>query len=129
MAQTAGRKPHFGVAVLYDGESERMADRQQKYVDELLTLVAGEFDIDIEIFRGNWTKESIEQAMADAYAAPQIDMLLVTGFVSNQLAAASGRYPKPTFLPTIVDTGLLPAIAVHVYRFQLQRGHAPLGER
>lgn len=112
MAQTAGSKPHFGVAVLYDGESERMADRQQKYVDELLTLVSGEFDIDIEIFRGNWTKESIEQAMADAYAAPQIDMLLVTGFVSNQLAAASGRYPKPTFLPTIVDTGLLPAIAV-----------------
>lgn len=110
-AQTDTSKPHFGVAVLYDGESERMADRQQKYVDELLTLVSGEFDIDIDIFRGDWSKESIEQAMTDAYAAPQIDMLLVTGFVSNQLAAARGHYPKPTFLPTIVDTGLLPAAA------------------
>jgi outer membrane protein len=107
-AQRASTKPHFGVAVLYDGESERMADRQQKYVDELLTLVSGEFDITIEEFRGNWTKESIEQAMLDAYSAPQIDMLLVTGFVSNQLVAAWGDHPKPTFLPTIVDTGLLP---------------------
>jgi outer membrane protein TolC len=34
-------------------------------------------------------------------------MLLVTGFVSNQLVAAWGDHPKPTFLPTIVDTGLL----------------------
>ena len=107
-AQTSAAKPHFGVAVLYDGDSERMADRQQKYVDELLTLVSGEFDITIEEFRGNWTKESIEQAMLDAYSAPQIDMLLVTGFVSNQLVAAWGDHPKPTFLPTIVDTGLLP---------------------
>ncbi len=107
-AQGVSTKPHFGVAILYDGESERMADRQQKYVDELLTLVSGEFDITIEEFRGNWTKESIEQAMLDAYSAPQIDMLLVTGFVSNQLVAAWGDHPKPTFLPTIVDTGLLP---------------------
>ncbi len=107
-AQSAPEKPHFGVAVLYDGESERMAARQQKYVDELLTLVSGEFDISIEVFRGNWTKESIEQAMLDAYNAPQIDMLLVTGFVANQLVAAWGEHPKPTFLPTIVDTGLLP---------------------
>jgi outer membrane protein len=107
-AQRASTKPHFGVAVLYDGESERMADRQKKYVDELLTLVSGEFDISIEIFRGNWTKESIEQAMLDAYNAPQTDMLLVTGFVANQLVAAWGEHPKPTFLPTIVDTGLLP---------------------
>ena len=107
-AQGVSTKPHFGVAVLYDGESERMADRQQTYVDELLTLVSGEFDITIEEFRGNWTKESIEQAMLDAYNAPQIDMLLVTGFVANQLVAAWGDHPKPTFLPTIVDTGLLP---------------------
>jgi outer membrane protein len=106
-AQSVSVKPNFGVAVLYDGESERMADRQQKYVDELLTLVSGEFDVSIEVFRGNWTKESIEQAMLDAYNAPRIDILLVTGFVSNQLVAAWADHPKPTFLPTIVDTGLL----------------------
>lgn len=107
-AQEMSGKPHFGVAVLYDGESERMADRQQKYVDELLTLVSGEFDVTIEVFRGDWTKESIEQAMHDAYESPAIDLLLVTGFVANQLVAAWGDHPKPTFLPTIVDTGLLP---------------------
>ena len=107
-AQEVSGKPHFGVAVLYDGESERMADRQQKYVDELLTLVSGEFDVTIEVFRGDWTKESIEQAMHDAYESPAIDLLLVTGFVANQLVAAWGDHPKPTFLPTIVDTGLLP---------------------
>jgi outer membrane protein TolC len=109
-AQTA--RDRVGVAVIYDGESERMAERQQKYIEELLVLVASEFDVRIEVFRGDWTKESIEQAMADAYDAPQIDLLLVTGFVANQLAAAGQDYPKPTFLPTIIDTGLLPVAAV-----------------
>jgi len=110
LAQTA-RIP-VGVAVIYDGESERMADRQQKYIDELLTLVASEFDVRIEFFRGDWSKDSIEKAIADAYDAPQIDLLLVTGFVANQLAAAGKDHPKPTFLPTIIDTGLLPVAAV-----------------
>jgi len=110
LAQSA-RMP-VGVAVIYDGESERMAIRQQKYIDELLTLVAGEFDVRVEFFRGDWSKDSIEQAIADAYDAPQIDLLLVTGFVANQLAAAGQDHPKPTFLPSIVDTGLLPMAAV-----------------
>jgi outer membrane protein len=32
---------------------------------------------------------------------------LITGFVTNQLAASREDYPKPTFLPAILDTGIL----------------------
>ena len=34
-------------------------------------------------------------------------MVLVTGFVANQLAATCSEFPKPAFLPIILDTRLL----------------------
>ena len=96
------------VAVVADGANNRLAGQQQKYVDELLALTSSEFDVEIQRFSGNWEKESIEAALADAYSSPDVDMLLVTGFISNQLAATRETFPKPTFLPVIIDTNLLP---------------------
>ena len=49
----------------------------------------------------------MEAAIDRAYADADVDMVLVTGFVSNQFAAIRSDYPKPTFLPIILDTGLL----------------------
>ena len=113
-AQGVSTKPHFGVAILYDGDSERMAARQQNYVDELLTLVSGEFDITIEVFRGNWTKESIEQAMLDAYNSPQIDMLLVqaSSLISwwrPGVIIPSQHSCQPSWIPACYPTRHLPA--------------------
>lgn len=99
------------VAVVSDGYSERLSDTQQKYEDELLALTAGEFDVQIRAFPGEWSKESINAAIDRAYADPDVDMILVTGFVANQLAATKRVFSKPTFLPIILDIGLLAGIA------------------
>lgn len=106
MAPAMGQQ-EYTVAVVGDGPSDRLANLQQRYVDELLVLTSGEFDVRIRRFDGAWTQESIVAAIDDAYADPGVDLVLVIGFVANQLAATRREFPKPTFLPIILDVGLL----------------------
>jgi len=95
------------VAVVLDGPSDRLANQQQLYVDELLVLTANEFDVEIRKFVGEWSKDSTLSTIDVAYADPDVDLVLIVGFVANQLAATRSEFPKPTFLPVILDTGLL----------------------
>jgi len=95
------------VAVVLDGPSARLANQQQLYVDELLVLTSIEFDVEIRNFVGEWTKASTLSTIDAAYADPDVDLVLIIGFVANQLAATRSEFPKPTFLPVILDTGLL----------------------
>ena len=107
LATPALAQQRVGVAVIGDGEIERFSNQREIYVNELLALTENEFDVRISTSNGNWTRESIESAVAEAYADPAIDMVLVTGFVANQVVAIRREFPKPTFLPIIIDTGLL----------------------
>ena len=95
------------VAVVMDGPSDRLGNQQQLYVDELLALTANEFDVEIRRFLGEWNRGSTLSTIDAAYADPDVDLVLITGFVANQLAATRSEFPKPTFLPLILDTGLL----------------------
>ena len=100
------------VAVVLDGPSDRLAAQQQRYVDELLVLTANEFDVEIRTYVGAWSKDSTLSSIDAAYADPDVNLVLVTGFVGNQLAATRSEFPKPTFLPVILDTGLLKCLKV-----------------
>jgi outer membrane protein TolC len=97
----------FVVAVVADGPSDRLEGLHQIYVGELLALTAGEFDVQIRRFSGDWSKESVDAAIEEAYSAPDVDLVLVTGFVANQIVATKREFSKPTFLPIIIDTTLL----------------------
>ncbi len=97
----------FVVGVISDGPADRFVEQHKKYIDELLTLTAGEFDVQIRRFPGDWSRDSISAAIEEAYVDPEIDLVLVTGFVANQIAAARPEFTKPTFLPLIIDIGLL----------------------
>ena len=100
------------VAVVEDGSSDRLSSLHQVYVDELLALTSSDFDVEIRRFSGNWDKTSIEQSLEDAYSDEEVDHVLVVGFVANQLAATRQLFPKPTFLPLILDTGLVASPSV-----------------
>ena len=113
IALTFGASPvfaqqRFDIAVVHDGSNDRLESQRQTYVDELLALTENEFDVRIRDFPGAWTQQSIEAALASAYADAEIDMVLVTGFIAAQFATQRDEYPKPTFLPLILDPGLLP---------------------
>ena len=98
---------HVVVGIVGDGPSDRFESQHQIYVDELLALTSSEFDVEIRRFEGGWSKESIDDAITDAYADRDVDLVLVTGFVANQIAAIRPEFPKPTFLPIIIDVGLV----------------------
>lgn len=97
------------VAVVTDGPADRLQEQHMLYTDELLALTANEFDVEIRRFVGEWSKESALAAIDAAYADDAVDLVLMTGFVANQLAATRATFPKPTFLPVILDTNLLQA--------------------
>ncbi|MDJ0709015.1 MAG: TolC family protein [Woeseiaceae bacterium] len=106
-ASPASAQQRFDIAVVYDGSEDRLASQRRTYIDELLALTEDEFDVRIHVYRGEWTQQSIEAAFEAAYADPDIDMVLVTGFIASQLGTQRTEYPKPTFLPLILDPGLL----------------------
>ena len=97
----------FVVAVLTDGPSDRFEKEHQKYIDELLALTSSEFDVQIRRRSGDRNRESIILTLDETYADPDIDLVMVTGFITNQLAAIRKTYSKPTFLPQIIDTALI----------------------
>jgi outer membrane protein TolC len=98
---------HVVVGVVVDGPSDRFELQHQIYIDELLALTSSEFDVEIRRFAGEWSKESIDAAISEAYADREVDLVLVTGFVANQIAAIRPEFSKPTFLPIIIDVGLV----------------------
>jgi outer membrane protein TolC len=95
------------VAVVADGPTDRFAFQHQKYIDELLTLTQSEFDVRVRRVYGEWTRESINAVLEEIFADDEIDMVLVTGFVANQVAAIRPQFSKPTFLPQIIDVRLI----------------------
>ncbi|MDJ0699124.1 MAG: TolC family protein [Woeseiaceae bacterium] len=97
----------FDVAVINDGNGDRLADVRRIYVDEFLALTENEFDVRVRYFPGAWSQQSIEAAFEAAYADPEIDLVLITGFISSQIGTQRKDFPKPTFLPLILDPGLL----------------------
>jgi outer membrane protein len=97
----------FVVAVVGDGSSSRLVEQERVFIDELLALTASEFDVHIRSVSGGWTRESINAALDEVYADPEVDLVLVTGYISNQFAATKPDFAKPTFLPVILDTALL----------------------
>lgn len=107
LAAPAVAQQQVVVAVVDDGPSDRFVDQQQQYIDELIALTESEFDVQIRRLSGEWSKSSIEKVLEDTYADAEIDLVLVTGFVANQIAATRREYSKPTFLPLIIDTGLI----------------------
>ena len=102
----------FDVAVVIDGSPDRLEERNQVYIDELLALTEDEFDVRVSRIDGGWSIDGINAALDQAYADPEIEMVMATGFAGNQIAAMRREFPKPTFLPVMLDVGVLPAQAV-----------------
>ena len=98
---------NYTVALVSDGTLFQYSDFQQELVDELITLTEGEFELTLKEFEGDWTRTGIQNALQQAYQDPDVDMLLVTGLAANQLGISLTNYPKPTFLPLVLDLELI----------------------
>ncbi|MEM7431068.1 MAG: TolC family protein [Pseudomonadota bacterium] len=95
------------VAIITDGPEYQMQDFAPTFRQELVALTAGEFEVEFLEYSGNWSRTSIEGAFNSAYADPNVDLVLVSGFAATQLGGAREAYPKPTFLPLMLNAELV----------------------
>ena len=95
------------IALVSDGDSPAGREAEAVFRQEILALTEGELEVSFASFAGDWTGATISGALDSAYADPAVDIVLVTGLVANQILGARESFPKPTFLPMVVDARLL----------------------
>lgn len=59
IASSSLTQERIDVALVTDGTPDRLEDRNGAYINELLALTRGEFDVRIHDFEGNWSIDSI----------------------------------------------------------------------
>ncbi len=99
----------YTIALIEDGAKYRTGADRGFFLDELLKLTEGEFRIQTKPFEANWSDTSIREAFSAAYADPEVDMVLARGITANQIGVGRAEFPKPTFLPYIIDPELMNA--------------------
>ncbi|MEM7084100.1 MAG: TolC family protein, partial [Pseudomonadota bacterium] len=97
------------VAVVTDGPLYQLQDVEATFRDELLSLTAGEFDVEFKPLVAEWSATSVEQVMQQAYADPTVDMVMVVGIAANQIVVSRANFPKPTFLPFVFNPDIVGA--------------------
>ena len=100
------------VAIVYNEPAEENFDGTpfaEVFKEELRALTSGEFDLRFKSFPAQWDTEATTQALDAAYADSIVDMVLVVGFLGNQIAVARATFTKPTFLPMVINAELMGA--------------------
>ncbi|WP_424947522.1 TolC family protein [Candidatus Spongiihabitans sp.] len=104
----AAQKIHIGI--LTDGPTQGFQQIHSLFIEEILRLTEGEFEVHFESAHqldGNWSAEKIRAALQRLQQNDQVDIILALGFVSSLIAARSQTIPKPTFAPLVLDSNLL----------------------
>lgn len=101
--------PRVGIAVISDGPQYQLQDVEDIFTRELLALTSNEFEVEFKRLVADWSLDSVNVAMEQAYADPDVDLVLVLGFAANQLVVSRPSFPKPTFLPLVFNADLLDA--------------------
>ena len=76
---------------------------------ELTALFEGEHDLAFVTYgvKTGSDDAAIQKVVDAAYANPDIDHVLVLDFAANQIVGRRARFPKPTFLPLVLNGALL----------------------
>ena len=97
--QTAAQE--VTIALIKDDVDGGTLDLTEVFSNEINALLSGEFEVTFVAIPGDLTREGIETAIESAEQRKDVDVLLVTGIVANQLAIQRRTFAKPTFLPMV----------------------------
>ena len=100
------------VAIIYNEPTEENFDGTpfaEVFKEELRALTSGEFDLRFKSFPAQWDTEATTQALDAAYSDSTVDMVLVVGFLGNQIAVSRSTFTRPTFLPMVINAELMGA--------------------
>jgi len=102
-------KPRVTVALLEDAKPVDEEGVRRRHIKELKALADVDFDLRFIDFKIDWSSDNYSQQLDEIYRNPKVDMLLVLGVAANQIVVKRPRFPKPTFLPFIVERELAQA--------------------
>ena len=102
-------KKRVTIAVIDDVSSSEVDFIKNHHLNELTTLAGGEFDLSFKNYVFDWNATDYSRQMNRIYQNPNIDMVLVMGVAANQIVIKRKHFPKPTFLPFVVERELINA--------------------
>lgn len=100
----------INIGILTDGPSEGFQQIESLFIEEILNLTEGEFDVEFDVAhrrQADWTAGEIQSSFQDLQKDPDVDMILALGFVSSLIVSRSESISKPTFAPLVIDSNLL----------------------
>ncbi len=97
------------VALVSNPSEQQSQNLQNVFREELSALLEGEFELVFQQVSVDWSIEASREALHRIYADEAVDIVLVTGFLTNQWAITRTNFPKPTFLPLVINPDLLGA--------------------
>ncbi|MFT5571927.1 MAG: outer membrane protein [Cryomorphaceae bacterium] len=100
---TAFAKQSFSIALVSDLGLDVADDITQLYLEELIALTGDEFDLQFIDYQIDWSEQDVAHQFDRIYQNPKVDMVLVEGLAANQVAAQRKTFPKPTFLPLVIE--------------------------
>jgi outer membrane protein TolC/ABC-type uncharacterized transport system substrate-binding protein len=97
------------IGVLTDGPADGFDKIKELFVEELVALTRGEFELEFPKsaeLDGDWSIEKIAASFDSLQKNPDVDMVLAMGFVSSLVVARSEHPVKPTFAPLVLNSNL-----------------------
>ena len=101
--------PVFNIGVVQDGPSELIDETKQIFIEEITSLISGEFDIrfpEDKTFVGNGTIEGIKSGFDRLLADKEVDFILTLGIVAADYAGHYNGLSKPVIAPFTLGTRL-----------------------
>ncbi len=103
------QRPPLHIAFVGDENSPKYFWLREKFLQELSDLLDDEYALTFSApnaFVGHRTKESIQQALNNAYEDEDVDAVVVLGSFGSHLVSQRKQIPKPTIAPFIIDSEL-----------------------
>jgi outer membrane protein TolC len=99
----------FRIGIVTDGPWQQNQIIQQRFVDEILALTSGDYDVQFpEELRieCDYTAGSIRTALRRLLDDPGCDMVLALGVIASHEGTHMTRLPKPLIAPFVIDPQL-----------------------
>lgn len=109
VARPAAGEDGTTIAVIADGPWDRNEAIWGIFRHELVDLLGEEFGVELreESLRlADWTVSGVRQTLDEAFADPEVDVVLGLGLLASNELCRRGPLPKPAVAPFVVDPGV-----------------------
>ncbi len=109
--------PRFGLAQelpqvhisIIDDKTDSTSDElnlSTRIRDEVQAILKNRYQVTFDLYFGDFQVDMIRQKLEEAYAKPEVDLVIASGVLSSGIMAQRDTYPKPSIASVILDNEL-----------------------